>query len=179
MNNKKLSLVIALVIISANLFSQDTTGYYQKILTKFEKVVVEPSFKDPSSFKLLSLTYKPITYLDELQDQISRYNSEIVFFKQTISQCNSDFSPYPKSKRKDVVADYTSRIQVNTRQIALLNNKISSLTETQKNEILKYIVRLECNGTNSYGGVVRSNYIAYYYHITDTNQVEALNIVKS
>ena len=140
---KYLFTIIILLYQSVS-YGQDTTGYHNKILTKFKKEIVNVSFKDPYSFQLLSLTYSSST---------NRYILENEIQNDSLSQ---NYSFLSKKQKNDRLKKMNSNIE-----------KLNKMSVEEKNEIVYYLVSLECRGSNSYGNLVYSKYLGYYYDKTD------------
>ena len=140
---KYLFTIIILLYQSVS-YGQDTTGYHNKILTKFKKEIVNVSFKDPYSFQLLSLTYSSST---------NRYILENEIQNDSLSQ---NYSFLSKKQKNDRLKKMNSNIE-----------KLNKMSGEEKNEIVYYLVSLECRGSNSYGNLVYSKYLGYYYDKTD------------
>ena len=140
---KKL-LVFSMVLVSVISYGQDTTGYYNKILNKFKSEVVNVSFKDPYSFQLLSLSYS-VTKVGE----------------KLISDIHGDslYQTYSWASKKDK-KERLEKMESN-------KEKLSKMSEEEKKSILYYFVSLECRGANSYGNLIYSKYLGYYYDKTD------------
>jgi hypothetical protein len=132
-------------------FAQDTTGYYNKILEKFKKEVVNVSFKDPYSFQLLSLKYVQTKAGEKLRNDI---NSD------SLSQ---GYSFYSKKEKKEKLEN-----------MELNKDKLNKMSEEEKNSVLYYFVIIECRGANSYGNLIYSKYLGYYYDKTD--KLDMMNI---
>jgi len=140
---KKL-LVLTMVLVSFVSYGQDTTGYHKKILTKFQNEVVKYSFKDPYSFQLLSLKYSPTKVGEKLKNEITN---------DSLAQ---DYSFLSKKDKNESLEKMNINIE-----------KLKKLSEEEKNSIQYYFVILECRGANSYGNLIYSKYLGYYYDKTD------------
>lgn len=125
-------------------YGQDTTGYHNKILTKFKKDIVNVSFKDPYSFQLLSLTYSSSTNKYILENEIQN------------DRLSQNYSFLSKKQKNDRLKKMNSNIE-----------KLNKMSDEEKNNIVYYFVSLECRGSNSYGNLVYSKYLGYYYDKTD------------
>ena len=147
---KKL-LVSSMLLVSFVSYGQDTTGYYNKILNKFKSEVVNVSFKDPYSFQLLSLSYSVTKVGEKLKSDINT---------DSLSQGYSFLSKKEKNERLE-------KMKTNI-------EKLNKLSEEEKNSILYYFVSLECRGANSYGNLIYSKYLGYYYDKTD--KIDMMNM---
>lgn len=111
----------------------------KKIVKTFRDIYVEKTFKDPYSFKLLKLETKPIT-LGEwgLKD--------INFLKSLLDK--KDFSVL---KENEILE-----------RLKPLEQQYSEMSEENKKLLKSIDVRLDCHGTNSYGGQILGRYTFNY-----------------
>ena len=142
--NLKNLITIIILLYQVVSYGQDTTGYHNKILTKFKKDIVNVSFKDPYSFELLSLTYRMET------------NRSILEYEITLDSLSQNYSFLSKKQKNEKFKNMNSNIE-----------KLNKMSVEEKNVILYYFVILECRGSNSFGNLVYSKYLGYYYDKTD------------
>ena len=106
----------------------------------FKKDIVNVSFKDPYSFELLSLTYRMET------------NRSILEYEITLDSLSQNYSFLSKKQKNEKFKNMNSNIE-----------KLNKMSVEEKNVILYYFVILECRGSNSFGNLVYSKYLGYYY----------------
>jgi hypothetical protein len=145
---KKILLVLTLTLGTLVSNAQtDTTGFANKIVDLFKSQVVNVSFKDPYSFQLLSVGYNEVTIGNSLKVQI-----------ETDSLYQTPLYSFVSKKEKQ------QRFQSMNDGI----EKLKNMSETEKNRITHYVVRIECRGSNSYGNLVYSKYVAEWHPETNT-----------
>jgi hypothetical protein len=143
-------VLLGLVLVLGTLVSNaqtDTTGYANKIVDLFKTNVVNVSFKDPYSFQLLSVKYNVVTIGRALEVQI-----------ETDSLYQTPLYNFVSKKEKQ------QRLQSMNDGI----EKLKNMSEAEKNHITHYVISIECRGSNSYGNLVYSKYIAEWYPETNT-----------
>jgi hypothetical protein len=149
---KKVLLSLAIIATLGVKAQTDTTGLTTRIVDKFKTSYVKEYFKDPYSFQLLSIAYAPITREVSIR-------SKIVADSIQLEAC----SKYKVLLRKEIKV-LVSNLETNNRLLA-------ALSEAGKQEIEKYTVLIECRGANSYGGIVYSKKVGYYYSDTDILEI--------
>jgi hypothetical protein len=155
---KKVLLVLTLTVGTLVSNAQtDTTGFANKIVNLFKSEVVNLSFKDPYSFQLLSVSYNEVTIGRSLEVKIM---SDSISLKV--------YNEMPKSTKKWLPKSYKEEQEVKSKNIETNKELLSKMNDIEKNTIKHYVVRIECRGSNSYGGLVYSKYIAEWYPKTNT-----------
>lgn len=140
---KKIILVWITILFSTSSFSQvdinSLNEMDKKIVKTFKDIYVEKTFKDPYSFKLLKLETNPIT--------LGEWGVKDINFLKSLLE-KKDFSVL---KENEILE-----------RLKPLEKKYSEMSEDSK-KILKSIeVRLDCYGTNSYGGQILGRYSFNY-----------------
>jgi hypothetical protein len=146
---KKSILLFLSILISFISFSQIDVNTLsendKKIVKVFRETYVEKKFKDPYSFQLLKLETKPITFGDwDLND--------IIYLKSQLEK--KDFKYVKENELID--------------RIKLKEDSYSKMSDEIKKTIKSYEVKLDCYGSNSYGGKVLSRY-KFNYVVLDLN----------
>ena len=154
---KKVLIVLTLTLGTLVSNAQtDTTGYANKIVDLFKTNVVNVSFKDPYSFQLLSVNYYVATVGRTLEVQI-----------MTDSLYQTPSYNFVSKKEKQ------QRLQSMNEGI----EKLKNMSETEKNHITHYVISIECRGSNSYGNLVYSKYVAEWY--PETNALGKYGFMKT
>lgn len=117
----------------------------KKIVKTFKDIYVEKTFKDPYSFKLLKLETTPVKLGEGLE-------KNILFLKSQFEK--KDF----KFLKETTILDLLKTSEENY----LKQN------DSTKNLIMMYEVKLDCYGTNSYGGQILGRY-SFNYSLIDPN----------
>jgi hypothetical protein len=143
---KKILLSLAIIATLGAKAQIDTTGLTTKIVDKFKAEYVKEHFKDPYSFQLLGVKYWVITKGKDLETKIISDSISLAAWKG-------------KKFMKNEYQQAESNIEVNRKLLA-------ELPESEKNTLFRYGVSIECRGANSYGGLVYSQKIGYYYPAT-------------
>jgi len=144
---KKILTSCISILLTVQSFSQvDITTLNEmdkKIVKTFKDIYVEKTFKDPYSFKLLKL--------ETIPKKIGELVSEGILFSKSLLE-KKDFSIFNESRLLEM-------IETNEK-------KYSQMTDSTKNVIQSYKVRLDCYGTNSYGGQILGRYSFEYFLFT-------------
>jgi hypothetical protein len=140
---KKIILVWITLLFSTLSFSQvdinSLNEMDKKIVKTFRDIYVEKTFKDPYSFKLLKLETKPITLGDWSLKNINFLNSMI------------DKKDFGILKENEILE-----------RLKLLEKEYSEISDESKKLLKSIEVRLDCYGTNSYGGQILGRYSFNY-----------------
>ena len=144
---KKSILFFFSILISMLSFSQIDINTLnendKKIVKVFRDTFVEKKFKDPYSFQLLKLETKPITFGEwDLND--------ILYLKSQLEK--KDFKYIKENELID--------------RIKLKEDSYLKMSDEIKKTIKSYEVRLDCYGSNSYGGKVLNRY-SFNYVVLD------------
>ena len=140
---KKIILVWITIFLSTFLYSQvdinSLSEMDKKIVKTFKDIYVEKTFKDPYSFKLLKLETKPIT--------LGEWGVKDINFLKSLLE-KKDFSIL---KENEILE-----------RLKPLEQKYSEMSEDSKKLLKSIEVRLDCYGTNSYGGQILGRYSFNY-----------------
>ncbi len=146
---KKIILVWITLLFSTLSFSQvdinSLNEMDKKIVKTFRDIYVEKTFKDPYSFKLLKIESTPVKLGEGLEKNIT-------FLKSQIEK--KDF----KFIKESIILDLLKTSE----EIYLKHN------DSIKNLVMMYQVKLDCYGTNSYGGQILGRY-TFNYNLIDGN----------
>ncbi len=132
---KKL-LLLSFVLFSFSSFGQieQLSEPQSKVLSLFKTEIVEKTFKDPYSFKLLKLEITPVTEGDFVLNNINFMESNL-----------TEICKY--EPKENVVA----RLNGHKKQYA-------EMSDSDKQKLKSYSVRLDCYGNNSYGNPILGRY---------------------
>jgi hypothetical protein len=139
---KKL-LLLSFVLFSFSSFGQieQLSEPQSKVLSLFKTEIVEKTFKDPYSFKLLKLEITPQTKGDRLLEDIKFIESNLTEYRK--------YDKYAKPEDKvDIRLD-------------ALKKQYAEMSDGDKQTLKCYSVRLDCYGNNSLGNQTLGRYKLY------------------
>ena len=111
----------------------------------FKDVYVQGHFKDPYSYKLMSIDLTPVDAETATKDLISDINWEMSSMRSEDRTETDSTSAYFKMKKTKVE----------------LEQMLISLSPAQKKKTIKYLVFLDCYGRNGYGNLALNKYSFY------------------
>ena len=146
---KKIIIFCLSILLTIHSFSQIDINTLnevdKKIVKTFRDIYVEKTFKDPYSFKLMKIETTPVKLGEGLEKNIS-------FLKSQLEK--KDF----KFLKESTILDLLKTSEENY----LKQN------DSTKNLVMMYEVKLDCYGTNSYGGQILGRY-SFNYSLIDPN----------
>jgi len=143
------SSIILFVFLCSSIFTfsqVDTSSLSEidkKIVNTFKQQYVEKTFKDPYSFQLLKIESKPVTFGGWLLNDIS-------YLKSSLER--KDFIVYKKNELEEKIKKY--------------EDEYSTMSEDVRKTVKSYEVKLDCYGSNSYGGKILGRY-SFNYVVLD------------
>jgi hypothetical protein len=153
---KKVLLSLAIIATLGAKAQSDTTGFAVKMVDKFKTEYVKKHFKDPYSFQLLSIKYWPVTVEANLRSKILSDSISLASYTKD--------SKYLQKLMKDEIEKHRISIEDSKSQLA-------SMSDSVKSSLSHFVVIIECRGANSYGGLVYSEKVGYYYSNIDTLEI--------